>query len=113
MNKIELAWAAGFFDGEGCTYVTRQYDRPRSLRFCMSVTQVDREVLDRFQRALQLGSVRGPFKTDYASQRSIKPRWVWRATGNTARTAIDRLWPYLSTVKRDQALIAFERWEQS
>jgi hypothetical protein len=49
-DKYELAWAAGFFDGEG-------YVGKLGTGAIVKVEQIDRRVLDRFQSAVQLGKV--------------------------------------------------------
>lgn len=95
----ELAWAAGFFDGEGCTtaHVVRrpQYNKVyRSL--ALEVVQKDRRPLDRFAQALGLGKIYGP----YRSQREMH---LWRARAADAEAALALLWPFLSEPKREQA----------
>ena len=68
-DREELAWAAGFFDGEGCFCFSEagQY-------VCVSITQTEREPLDRFERAVGLGKVNGPYgsipRIDGAESRS-------------------------------------------
>jgi hypothetical protein len=106
MQSIELAWAAGFFDGEGSTLVDRMvpgagHGQPR-LRLAMELTQVDERPLQRFAAAVGSGRVRArpervrPGRHDQAS-------WRWRASDAAAEAALVRLWPYLSAPKREQA----------
>src|SRR5690349_14646134 len=58
MSEVELAWAAGFFEGEGCVYLAPGNLRPY-LR--IHIGQVDdRLPLDRFVEAVGAGRVRGP-----------------------------------------------------
>src|SRR3990167_4045118 len=91
----EVAWAAGFFDGEGCTYCSRD-GRARSL----SIAQNEAGPLHRFQRAVGAGSVTGP----YNAVRQTRPHLIW-STAKTAdiRMVLMKLWPYLSQPKRDDA----------
>jgi hypothetical protein len=50
-NKIELAWAAGFYDGEGCIYCHHYGNKEKFVpRF--SVSQNRKEPLFRFQKAV-------------------------------------------------------------
>src|SRR5260221_10051361 len=90
LDPIELAWAAGFFDGEGSTFARSERARPGYRRFVMSVPQsgADRppEVLVRFQRAVALGVI-GP--------RDIDGIYRWRASGSDAHKATLLLWPNL------------------
>jgi hypothetical protein len=48
VDTHELAWAAGFFDGEGCVTFRRT---GIWTSICMSVSQADRGPLDRFRTA--------------------------------------------------------------
>ncbi|MDP9320171.1 MAG: hypothetical protein M3P16_03625 [Chloroflexota bacterium] len=63
-RPLELAWAAGFFDGEGSTIARRDRARPGYRRLVLSVPQaggnIPPEVLVRFRHAiLAMGSI-GP-----------------------------------------------------
>ncbi len=91
--ETEKAWAAGFFDGEGCTYVNRT-GKYTALR--VVVTQFHSpETLLRFQRAVEgLGRMYGPYS---------KGQYFLRFSKKTgAYAAMQLLWPYLSTIKRAQ-----------
>jgi len=73
-NSSELAWAAGFFDGEGCVFI-RTYQRksgPASY-LSLSVSQTDRELLERFQEAVGVGKINGP----YHNGSGRKPKYQW------------------------------------
>lgn len=98
--REELAWAAGFFDGEGNTNAYRKGGSgPFVLQ--MSVTQVHRETLERFQRALGgLGTIYGPYSTisGRLPQYTIKIR-----THEHIQAAVSMLWPWLCPPKRIQA----------
>lgn len=98
MEPDELAWAAGFFDGEGSTFARTDRARPGYRRLVTSVPQAgaDRppEVLVRFQRAVAVGTI-GP--------RDVDGVYCWRTSGSDAQATIALLWPYLGTVKRRQA----------
>ena len=106
MNREELAWAAGFFDGEGCAYLAllnyesiyaghRTYAKPT-----LTAAQVDRRVLDRFQRALGMGRVTGPTPGRGPNER---PKWRYELVSwREVQAAIAILWAFLSPVKREQ-----------
>jgi hypothetical protein len=104
---IEMAWAAGFFDGEGSTFVLRhKQSRGGTGRLypCVSVgisvCQTDRRPLDRFVAALGLGKVRGP----YRPRGNQRPYFRWERAGRpSVHRALVRLWPYLSDPKKEQA----------
>jgi hypothetical protein len=86
---IELAWAAGFFDGEGSVYFTGKY-------ITLAITQADRRPLDRFRAALDLGTVRGPYRLEKS------PYFVYTAGVYEIQPVIEKLWPLLSEPKREQ-----------
>jgi LAGLIDADG endonuclease len=103
MKKTEIAWAAGFFDGEGCITITKT----RSGKFkynhhCLraSIAQVYKGSLDRFQSVIKRGRVRGPYK--YGANKQY--HWQWNASGMDVLYVLDILWPYLDIPKTVQAL---------
>lgn len=102
--EIEIAWAAGFFDGEGCTFCAKHHSGSRSLQ--MTVAQTQRENLVRLQAALQnLGNITGPIILD-----NRKPIYTWRACGPVAQDCINLLRPYLCKEKSEQASSALLAW---
>jgi hypothetical protein len=96
--KTELAWAAGFFDGEGSTGTHN-----RALRLYLA--QSETTTLERFQRAVGgLGYIRA---------RRPPPQAHWQQEYDwccsryaECRAVLDALWPFLSWPKRAQALRA-------
>lgn len=101
--REEVAWAAGFFDGEG--YVgTRLQDGIFVLQ--IDVPQVDRRVLDRLRAAVGIGKVYGPYLR--RSRFSQQPRFEYRADHHAqVIPVVALLWEFLSAVKRAQASAAF------
>jgi hypothetical protein len=104
---IDLAWAGGLYDGEGCLSSTK--GRPRYL--VLTVTQaggVDRapEVLQRFRQAVcGIGFIDGPDLTE-----AWKPRWRYRVSGIlVVELILSMLWPWLGSVKRQQATTLLDR----
>ena len=92
MTDTDLAWAAGFIDGEGC--ITILVDRGRHTA-AITVGQVNRRPLDRLQEILG-GSV-GPCKDDKGGH------FQWRVYAEKAAVAAEKLLPYLKN-KDQQAL---------
>lgn len=101
MDHTELAWAAGFWDGEGSTYLVRSRDRAASYAHAR-LNQASRigppEVLLRFQRVVGLGDVRGP-----VLEEGKEPLYRWEVANraDVIRTLMS-LHPWLGIVKRDQ-----------
>jgi hypothetical protein len=106
MKREELAWAAGFFDGEGHAG-TSFTEGKRAMRLTLTVNQIHREVLDRFQAAVGVGTVRGPYirKRVTSIRPNEKPYWKYSVSNiQGVRAAVDLLLPYLSSVKKKQCL---------
>jgi hypothetical protein len=106
VDREALAWAAGFFDGEGYAGTIMNGSAPR---FAMVVTQYERTTLERFQEAVMgLGriytSAPGP---------NGRVRCQWSAQGFEGAQAVAAvLWPWLSAPKRRQiadALMEYRR----
>ena len=104
-HAYELAWCAGFFDGEGCFSINFQ-KKDRYLfggthQIHMSASQTVKEPLD-IMASLLGGAVckaSRPTKTNY------KPVWKWSvSSADGIRSAILLIQPYL-IVKRYQAEI--------
>jgi hypothetical protein len=110
MQSIELAWAAGFYDGEGSTGVGWQRPGPRGGRrlrvLTMELPQVDERPLRRFAAAVGCGSI--SLRAARAQRPTHQPIWRWRANRGAAERALCALWPYLSAPKREQALDAVD-----
>ena len=84
--NTETAWAAGFFDGEGCvsSTVSRNGKGYRYAQINVSIGQVHREVLDRFCVAVGMGKVYGP----YLKSGNRQPQWRWDVSGVTKIRAL-------------------------
>jgi LAGLIDADG endonuclease len=92
-SKIELAWAAGFFDGEGCSYLQKTSVGHRRLR--ANITQKDIRPLERFQQVVGMGTIYGP--------RPQPPHTYYLYFNRRNSIALfELLWPYLSEPKREQ-----------
>jgi hypothetical protein len=111
---LQLAWAAGLFDGEGCSSARRQKRKAKALRIQASVSQsshsaeVVPSVLVRFQRAV--GGM-GSIGAAYLDERSGTFAYQWRAGSfEEAQAVIALLWANLGAVKRAQAADAFGRF---
>jgi hypothetical protein len=105
-KDIELAWAAGFYDGEGSSkaiyyhYKTKKGKaRNPSRNVCMSVSQCELAPLERFKKAVNnLGHINGPYH--YKAQK--RPYWIWSSSCASAKEVFKKLKPYLSQAKKLQ-----------
>lgn len=97
VSREELAWAAGFFDGEGNTCVIN-YDRDGE-RIAVQISSTYLPTLERFLGAVHQGRIYGPYQRG-----TYKPQWHYRVNGwPRCQAVIAMLWPFLSGDKRAQA----------
>lgn len=111
IDRIELAWAAGFFDGEGCTTMQRPRLHPR-----LSITQAPDPGEDGFPRVLirfrtavgEMGSINGPY-----TERTGERKYIYAASGHEmVQAIISAMWIWLGTVKRGQAKGVLHRYRE-
>lgn len=104
MSREELAWAAGFFDGEGNIRFDPRPGRKRGWTQ-FQVAQQDRRVLDRFVAAIGFGEIYGP----YGPYGKTKPYYLLSIQGfERVQAAAAMLWRWLSPVKRQQVRLTLE-----
>lgn len=102
LNKdLELAWAAGYFEGEGCFSLQKRKERPSGRpQAGATVRNTDEDTLRRFHAAVGVGSVAA-----YPPQvKGNKPFWQWCVKGYpTTRSVIILLYPWLGERRRARA----------
>lgn len=94
MDRESLAWAAGFFDGEGWASTARYHRVTGGMTatLTLGIGQADREVLDRFASIMGVGSVTGPTR----SRTTLM--WAYKVHGYEKVQAVAcRLWPWLGS----------------
>lgn len=103
IDREELAWAAGFFDGEGHTQLTKQ----GYVSLKVAQTGDERECLERFRAAVGCGRIYGPYTN--ISDGAIRRRYfIWQLQRfELTQAVMAALWPFLSPPKREQAAAAF------
>jgi len=96
--EAQLAWAAGFFDGEGSIQLRR------GTLLQLYVGQTDPRPLERFAAAVGVGKVNGPYGPYPRKGRANtwKPMYAWQVGGRKAEQVFDLLRPFLSEPKREQ-----------
>ncbi len=113
VQREELARAAGFFNGEGCTYCSI-LNRPSggahlNLTIGQSITELDESIpedLIHFRRTFGFGHLNGP-----NPQGKDKPNFQYRLSGFEATQAvIAMMWPWLSWTKQLQYMTALDKW---
>jgi hypothetical protein len=93
----EIAWAAGFFEGEGSITHT-----DRDLQLLLKNT--DRDMVARFAQIVYRGVVYGPYTSADRDGYRRKPYWMWVALGDAGHDVVDLLAPWLSRRRLEQAL---------
>ena len=104
-EKEELAWAGGFFSGEGCTVCHIHKTRNERPYPFIHINQIHEEELIRFNDAIgNLGNVIGPY-IKKSNKLSKKPMWAINCYGyEKTKHILEMLWPYLSKAKQEQGL---------
>ena len=93
----EVAWAAGFFEGEGT--ITQS-----GGRLVVRLNNTDSEPVYRFARIVQFGEIYGPYHYEQRDGSKRKPFWVWLAEEYDALEVLELLWPWLSARRHGQAM---------
>lgn len=112
-STAEVAWAAGFFDGEGSIYVrnTKRHKGGNGKHYPLltveaSIAQTVREPLDRFALLFAFGRVVGPYAQSGAAQNDY---YRWQCGGRpSVHELLCVLWPHLSEFTKDKARKAWE-----
>lgn len=98
MDKIDIAWAAGFLEGEGCFGWyggdTRRKDKPHLTRTANAVVnacQNEREPLDRLVSIFGAGRINRKKNHKYEST-----AWEWRCQGHAAIPVMEAVLPFMS-----------------
>jgi hypothetical protein len=110
MDKIKLAWAAGFFDGEGCTLLhkDRRWNGKGQLMLMINQLAVNRTVLYKFKNIVGVGDIYGPYKN---GQGYICRYAVQNFQG--FQHVVCLIWSELSDVKKAQIRKALTRYHSN
>lgn len=100
-----FAYAAGFFDGEGCVFVTKcshyHYRNGYNLYLAIMVGNTNKAILDWLQRKFG-----GKIYLHKGRERR-KPYWHWQLQRQKAVPFLKGILPYLK-IKQDQVKLALE-----
>lgn len=101
-NREDLAWAAGFADGEahiGITKTSKTGKRP-----CFVICQTEDGPLERFRNIIGMGKIYGPYAPKIAKTNRKPYKQFHIHTFEEVQQTICMLFPWLSAPKRKQAL---------
>jgi hypothetical protein len=110
-TEAEIAWAAGFFEGEGYITYSRHALKGGERRYpSLGLNNTDREALDRFHRIVGVGSIADRYSAGYPKAAAHhKDAWIWRTTTRADAERVYRLLePWLSSRRHEQAAAAFD-----
>lgn len=112
----DLAWFAGFFDGEGNIGLGRsRTSGPAGWKYklSISITNTHLPSLHKIRDMWQRGSICSIHSKDTPKRKEWSPAWKWEAGANQALYVLELILPYLFT-KRAQAevAIAFQKERQ-
>lgn len=111
-NDVEIAWCAGFFDGEGHVSYYRSYPHiitgrvTGAMRCNVPQASDNIETLERFQRAVGLGKIKGPYPMPNSTRTQHKLQFGVKEV----ETLFLTLSPYLMSEKSNDfrnALMAY------
>jgi hypothetical protein len=103
----EIAWAAGYYEGEGSCHQRYGYFRTskgelrrrRSPQYVLQIGSTDKEPLDRFRKAFGFGTVTGPYQDGV-----WQPHWKYAISGfEKVQAVLAAIWPWLSPRRQKQA----------
>lgn len=101
VNREDLAWVAGYLDGEGCWTLSSKHLKRGGPN--IQVSSIRKENLDRIVDILGIGKVYGPY--DHSKyKKNAQPQYAYRAYGFEKVQAITAmLWTWMQPEKKEAA----------
>jgi hypothetical protein len=101
-----IAWAAGLYDGEGCSCLldhrTHAGYKVPELSVTQSSAEGEPEVLVRFRDVVNAGHIDGPID----QPKPWLPVYRWKCGAlHDVRVVLETIWPWLGPIKRAQAQV--------
>lgn len=111
ISALQIAWAAGFLEGEGCFRMQRSRSsktgRVTGHSIVILATQVQREPLARLA-GLFGGSLHCQ---EHRPNPNWQPLWRWVLTGHRAAGLMFSMYSLLSPRRKEQVLAAIDVWK--
>jgi hypothetical protein len=103
-RREDLAWLAGFWDGEGCVSALNTENAKNYP--VLSISQAGDEGKELCYRVAQIAGVRASISGPHRGRPGNKPAWKVRISGHERVQAVmAACWPWLSRTKREQAAL--------
>lgn len=104
IRLIDLYWAAGFLEGEGCfSPGGTNRDQPH-----INASQVHKEPLEKLQRILGYGNI-----TWRKPRKNTNGCWIWTITGRKAAAVQMTLYSMLSSRRQAKIKEILDRWRNT
>ncbi len=106
IDREQLAWAAGIFEGEGSISVSGSNNRNH---IGLQMGSTDYDVVATFYRIVGVGHIYGP----YVRGVNRKPLMAWQ-TGKfeDAQATLAMLWPWLHERRQATVVSALKTWHE-
>jgi hypothetical protein len=105
MTEIELAWAAGFFDGEGSVRIDKARGGAPTGRLTVEISQIDRAPLDAL-RAKWGGIVRP------VGGVHLRAAWKWQVVSRQALAFLGAIAPYIRLERNRQRIMLAREFQE-
>ena len=106
VKESDLAWLAGFIDGEGSITIAKR-KRQKSINYNydlqLRIINTDKSLLDHCQSIIGKGEIKAPL----VAKATYKQSWSWSLWANSAKEALIKVSPYL-VGKQMQAKLGIE-----
>ena len=94
-----LAYLAGYFEGEGCIFFNIPKNQAPLL--VIKVTSGDKKILDQFSETFG-----GEIKQTKTSKIAKRQMWRWERWGKQAQDTLKQLFPYFKDIKKELTFLA-------
>lgn len=99
-DPLDIAWAAGLFEGEGCLTLGQERRGKRYVGARLGTT--DHDIVERFARIVGFGTINR--KRPPSTPEHWKTVWEWSTqSAPGVREVIDLFWDYLGERRRERA----------
>lgn len=103
-SDLEIAWAAGLIEGEGCFTLHSKYHPYFILDMC------DLDTLEKFQGIFPFSNLRGPYTDVRKGHAHYKPRYRVDAFGPKAIEIMKAVFPFMGKRRQEKITELLEIW---
>lgn len=103
ISTLDIAWSAGFLEGEGCFMITKMGKMKNSALIRVIVGQVQKEPLERLQ-AMYGGKV-------HLTTTKGRPMYRWETYTRRSVQIMMTIYPLMSPKRKSEIERCLERWK--